>query len=102
MNNPRILILDEATSSVDSYTELIIQKGLEQLLENRTSIIIAHRLSTVRNADRILVIEHGEIVEVGNHISLMEKGGRYSHLYKMQFRDLETKAESKPEPPSQE
>ena len=102
LNNPRILILDEATSSVDSYTELIIQKGLEQLLENRTSIIIAHRLSTVRNADRILVIEHGEIVEVGNHISLMEKGGRYSHLYKMQFRDLETKAESKPEPPSQE
>jgi ATP-binding cassette subfamily B multidrug efflux pump len=92
LKNPQILILDEATSSVDPYTELVIQEGLEQLLENRTSIIIAHRLSTVRNADRIVVIDHGEIVEIGNHQQLMEKGGRYSHLYAMQFRDLELEA----------
>ena len=102
LKNPRILILDEATSSVDSYTELVVQEGLELLLENRTSIIIAHRLSTVRNADRIVVIEHGKIVEMGNHQRLMEKGGRYSHLYTMQFRDLETEADSKTAPSSRE
>ena len=94
MKDPRILILDEATSSVDPYTELLIQKGLEKLLENRTSIIIAHRLSTVRNADKIVVINHGEIVEMGNHQELMEKRGLYSHLYKMQFREPEIEAES--------
>ena len=87
---------------MDPYTELVIQEGLEQLLENRTSIIIAHRLSTVRNADRIVVIDHGEIVEMGNHQQLMEKGGRYSHLYTMRFRDLETEAESKPASPSRD
>ncbi|MCK4952591.1 ABC transporter ATP-binding protein [Candidatus Bathyarchaeota archaeon] len=89
LKNPRILILDEATSSVDPYTELIIQEGLEKLLENRTSIIIAHRLSTVRNADRIVVINQGEIAEMGNHQQLMKKGGLYSHLYNMQFREPE-------------
>jgi ATP-binding cassette subfamily B protein len=89
LKNPRILILDEATSSVDPYTELIIQEGLEKLLENRTSIIIAHRLSTVRNADRIVVINQGEIAEMGNHQQLMKKEGLYSHLYNMQFREPE-------------
>jgi ATP-binding cassette subfamily B protein len=85
--DPRILILDEATSSVDPYTELIIQQGLEQLLKNRTTFIIAHRLSTVRKADRILVLNHGEIVEEGTHEELMKKSGIYNQLYIMQFRE---------------
>ena len=85
--DPRILILDEATSSVDPYTELIIQQGLEQLLKNRTAFIIAHRLSTVRRADRIIVLNDGEIVEEGTHDELMEKSGIYSQLYMMQFRE---------------
>ena len=84
--DPRILILDEATSSVDPYTELIIQQGLEQLLKNRTAFIIAHRLSTVRRADMIIVLNEGEIVEEGTHEKLMEKSGMYSQLYMMQFR----------------
>lgn len=85
--SPRILILDEATSSVDPYTELIIQEGLEKLLENRTSIIIAHRLSTVRNSDKIVVIDHGRIVETGTHNELLAKGGMYNNLYMKQFRE---------------
>jgi ATP-binding cassette subfamily B protein len=85
--DPRILILDEATSSVDPYTELIIQQGLEQLLKNRTAFIIAHRLSTVRRADRILVLNDGGIVEEGTHDELMEKSGLYSQFYMMQFRE---------------
>lgn len=85
--DPRILILDEATSSVDPYTELIIQKGLEKLLNNRTAFIIAHRLSTVRRADRIIVLRDGEIIEEGNHIELMAKSTLYRQLYMMQFRD---------------
>ncbi|MCD6263117.1 ABC transporter ATP-binding protein [Candidatus Bathyarchaeota archaeon] len=87
--DPKILILDEATSSVDPYTELIIQKGLERLLKDRTAIIIAHRLSTVRNADKIVVIDNGRIVEMGRHEELLEKGGLYTRLYMRQFRDLE-------------
>lgn len=91
--NPRILVLDEATSSVDPYTELVIQEALEKLLANRTSIIIAHRLSTIRNADRIAVIDHGEIIELGSHKELLEKGGLYSRLYKLQFREPTTHVE---------
>lgn len=87
--DPRILILDEATSSVDPYTELIIQEGLEKLLKNRAALIIAHRLSTVRNADKIIVLSQGEVVEEGTHSELMVKGGLYSQLYMMQFRDEE-------------
>jgi len=90
--DPRILILDEATSSVDPYTELIIQEGLEKLLEHRTAIIIAHRLSTVRNADNIVVIDNGQIVEMGKHDELLEKGGLYNTLYMKQFRE-ETETE---------
>ena len=87
--DPHILILDEATSSIDPYTELIIQEGLEKLLRNRTALVIAHRLSTVRNADNIIVLSQGEVVEEGTHNELMSKGGLYSQLYRMQFRDEE-------------
>jgi ATP-binding cassette subfamily B multidrug efflux pump len=83
--NPRILILDEATSSVDAYTEMLIQKALEELLKNRTSFVIAHRLSTIVNADKVLVIENGQIVESGTHQELLSKGGLYQKLYNMQF-----------------
>ncbi len=82
-----ILILDEATSSVDPYMEHIIQEGLGKLLENRTAIIIAHRLSTIRNSDMIVVIDSGEIKEIGKHDELVAKGGIYKQLYTRQFRD---------------
>ena len=85
--DPRILILDEATSSVDPYMELVIQEGLEKLLKNRTALIIAHRLSTVRNADNIIVLSQGQVVEEGTHGELMAKGGLYNQLYTLQFRD---------------
>lgn len=85
LTNPRILILDEATSSVDAYTEAIIQEALDVLLNDRTSIIIAHRLSTILNADRIIVMEKGKIIEEGTHQSLLAKGGNYGKLYKQYF-----------------
>lgn len=84
--DPCILILDEATSSVDAYTEAVIQEALEKLLKNRTSIIIAHRLSTVVNSDRIIVLDQGKIIEEGNHNELLLKGGKYSELYETYFR----------------
>ncbi|UEA30733.1 ABC transporter ATP-binding protein [Granulicatella elegans] len=79
--NPKVLILDEATSSIDSHTEALISKGMDQLMEGRTSFVIAHRLSTIRNADVIMVMDHGEIIERGNHENLMEKQGVYYQLY---------------------
>lgn len=79
--NPKVLILDEATSSIDSHTEALISKGMDQLMEGRTSFVIAHRLSTIRNADVIMVMDHGEIIERGNHESLMAKEGVYYKLY---------------------
>ena len=82
---PSILILDEATSSIDTRTEQIIQKGMDQLMQGRTSFVIAHRLSTVRNADEILVLEQGEIIERGNHDTLLKQKGRYYELYNGQF-----------------
>jgi ATP-binding cassette subfamily B protein len=82
--DPQILIMDEATSSVDTVTEQHIQKGLAELLQGRISLVIAHRLSTIRNADRILVIEQGRIIESGSHEVLMELGSRYSKLYRQQ------------------
>jgi ATP-binding cassette, subfamily B, multidrug efflux pump len=85
--NPRILILDEATSNVDTRTEALIQETLATLLKGRTSIVIAHRLSTIRNADLILVIEAGRIAERGNHVSLLARGGLYADLYRRQFRE---------------
>ena len=87
--NPKLLILDEATSSIDPYTELVVQNALKKLLENRLAIIIAHRLSTIRLCDDIIVLDQGRIVEEGTHLGLMEKGGMYSAFYKMQFREEE-------------
>ena len=84
--DPRILILDEATSSVDTRTEVQIQAALRALMKGRTSFVIAHRLSTIRNADRIVVIEEGRIVEQGNHDELLAIGGAYRRLYESQFR----------------
>jgi ABC-type multidrug transport system fused ATPase/permease subunit len=85
--NPRLLILDEATSSIDPYTELLVQNALKKLLENRLAIIIAHRLSTIRLCDEIIVIEEGEAVEQGTHAGLMKTEGLYSAFYRMQFRE---------------
>jgi len=96
--DPAILILDEATSSVDAYTEVIIQKAMDRLLEGRTCIIIAHRLSTVRDAELILVVDDGRIVEQGRHAELMDRGGLYSRLYEMQFRREAAAAGAAPEP----
>ncbi|MBQ5683056.1 MAG: ATP-binding cassette domain-containing protein, partial [Peptococcaceae bacterium] len=83
--NPTVLILDEATSSIDTRTELLIERGMDQLMQGRTVFIIAHRLSTVRNADQILVLEHGQIIEQGNHESLLEQKGKYYQLYNGMF-----------------
>jgi ATP-binding cassette subfamily B protein len=87
--DPRVLILDEATSSVDAYTELLIQNALKKLLEKRTTLIIAHRLSTVRSADRIIVVDNGRIVDTGTHEELMRRKGLYRKLFEMQFRPIE-------------
>jgi ATP-binding cassette subfamily B protein len=82
-----MLILDEATSALDSTTEILIQKALDRLAEGRTTIVVAHRLSTVKNADRIAVVRHGEIAEMGSHEELMQReGGIYRTLYDAQFR----------------
>jgi len=83
--DPKILILDEATSSVDSEIEAQIQAALEELMRDRTSLVIAHRLSTIQNADRILVLHHGELVEEGSHAELLAKGKLYARLYELQF-----------------
>ena len=85
--NPEILILDEATSSVDAYTELVIQRALKKLMRNRMTIIIAHRLSTIRLCDEILTIDNGSIVERGTHEQLMRKNGLYSSFYRLQFKE---------------
>jgi ATP-binding cassette subfamily B protein len=103
--NPELLIMDEATSSVDTLTEALIQRGMETLMKGRTSVIIAHRLSTIRRADRILVIDKGQIIEQGTHAELLRLGGHYYKLYTKQFRheidaaldDLEMESKSEPE-----
>ena len=85
--NPRILILDEATSALDSESEALVQEALERLMQNRTVFIIAHRLATVRRADRILVLEQGQVVESGTHAELLDQSGRYARFYAQQFQD---------------
>src|SRR5690606_24089659 len=86
LQDPAILILDEATASVDPLTEAQIQEGLEVVLSGRTSIVIAHRLSTIKEADRILVLRQGELIEEGTHDQLMARGGHYAELYETYFR----------------
>ena len=87
--DPKILILDEATSSIDTRTEIKIQAAMDDLMKGRTSFIIAHRLSTIKNADLILVMNHGDIVEQGTHETLIKKGGFYADLYNSQFEEIE-------------
>ena len=85
VGDPRILILDEATASIDTHTEVLIQKALQRILKNRTSIVIAHRLSTIRNADKIVVLDRGQVAEIGNHEELLAKHGVYSRLYAINY-----------------
>ena len=95
LSDPRILILDEATSSVDTRTELLIQKVMDEMMTGRTSFIIAHRLSTIRNADLILVMNEGDIVEQGTHVELLKKGGFYAKMYYSQFENSQSQSQHK-------
>ena len=85
----KILVLDEATASVDSYTEMQIQMALKKLLEGRTGLVIAHRLATIRGCDRIIVLQDGKIFEEGNHDELMQKNGLYAHLYSLNYASFD-------------
>ncbi|MBR4305129.1 MAG: ATP-binding cassette domain-containing protein, partial [Clostridia bacterium] len=87
LKNPPILILDEATSALDNATEILIQQSLDELCVGRTTLVVAHRLSTIKNANRIAVVSEGEIVEQGSHRELLEKGGAYAELHSKQFRE---------------
>ena len=100
--DPRILIMDEATSSIDAYTELIIKEAMEKVLQDRTSIVIAHRLSTVRNADMIVALQDGRVVEKGTHAELLTHDGLYRKLYDMQFKYEPDVEEEEPEAPPEE
>lgn len=86
LKNPSILILDEATSALDNTTEILIQQALDELCKGRTTIVVAHRLSTIKNADEIAVIADGRVIEQGKHDELIKKGGMYKELYDLQFR----------------
>lgn len=86
--NPEILVLDEATASIDTETELLIQDALDKLTAGRTSIIIAHRLQTIQEADRILVLQDGKIVELGTHAELLDADGVYKELHELQFQEV--------------
>jgi len=84
-HDPKVIILDEATSSIDTETEQLIQAAIRELMRGRTSLVIAHRLSTIKNADRILVLHKGKLAEEGRHAELLAKDGMYAKLYKLQF-----------------
>ena len=88
VHEPKIIVLDEATSSVDSETEELIQHAIENLMHGRTAIVIAHRLSTIQEADKIIVVDKGRIVEEGNHEQLLEKDGAYANLYRIQYKEV--------------
>lgn len=83
--DPKIIVMDEATSSVDNETEEMIEKAIDKLMKGRTCFIIAHRLSTIQKANKIVVLDKGQVVEMGNHEELLEKGGNYARLYNIQF-----------------
>jgi ATP-binding cassette subfamily B protein len=93
----KILVLDEATANIDSYTEMLIQKALVKLLENRTGLVIAHRLATIREADRIIVLQNGQVVESGNHAALMANGKLYSKLYNLNYSSFDDIPDEVPE-----
>jgi len=97
-HNPRILILDEATSSVDPETEHLLREGLRQLIENRTSLVIAHRLSTIQNASKIVVMHKGHVREMGTHQELLQRRGIYYKLYQLQYKDQELPVDRSPLP----
>ena len=86
--NPEIvLVMDEATASIDPETEAVIQRGIRKVMSNRTSIVIAHRLNTIRSVNRIIVLDHGEVIEDGTHEQLLAAGGQYARLYQLQYKD---------------
>ena len=89
LRSPRVVVLDEATAHLDSESEVAVQRALKTALEGRTSLVIAHRLSTVRDADQILVVDHGRVVERGRHLELLAAGGLYAELYRTQFEHQE-------------
>ena len=88
VQNPRIIVLDEATSSVDTETEELIQAAIEKLMKGRTAIVIAHRLSTIQKANKIIVVDKGHLVEQGTHEELLQKEGTYANLYRMQYKEM--------------
>ena len=90
--DPKILVLDEATANIDTETEQIIQKAMHKISKDRTTIVVAHRLSTIQNADKIIVLHKGRIREMGNHQELLNQEGHYYHLYQLQYKDQELTA----------
>ena len=88
VQNPRIIVLDEATSSVDTETEELIQAAIEKLMKGRTAVVIAHRLSTIQKADKIIVVDKGQLMEQGTHEELLQHEGAYANLYRMQYKEM--------------